>query len=125
MTLAERRRLLVLAELKVAPGGAVALLVTSPRIWQDAVGPVVADLAPAGPWHAATWAYLLAQMGFADVSSVAGPVTGGLGRADTGDATAAALNRALELIEPLVCGPETFCVIGTKRQPGAKSTVGR
>jgi hypothetical protein len=125
MTVAERRRLLVLAELKLASGGTVALLVTSPRIWSEAVGPVVADLSPAGPWHAATWAYLLAQMGFVDVSTVAGPVSGGLGRADADDATAAALNRALELMEPLVCGPGSFCVIGTKRQPGAKSTVGR
>ena len=41
---------------------------------------------PSGPWHAATWAYLLSQMGFIDVSSFAGPVTGGLGRADAGDA---------------------------------------
>lgn len=123
MTVAERRRLLGLGELKLAPGGTIALLVTSPWTWQGAVGPVVADLAPGRPWHAETWAYLLSQLGFTDVGTFGGPVTGGLGRADGEDATASALNRALERLEPLVCGPESFCVIATKRQTSG-STVG-
>ena len=84
----------------------------------------MADLAPGRPWHAATWAYLITQLGFTDVESFAGPATDGLGRADGDDATAAALNRALERLEPLVCGPESFCVIGTKRQAAAKMIKG-
>ncbi len=124
MTLSERRHLLGLAELKLAPGGTIALLVTSQRAWQDAVGPVVADLAPGGPWNAATWAYLLSQIGFTDVESFAGPASGGLERAAGDDPTASALNRALDRLEPLVCGPESFCVIATKRQASA-ITAGR
>ena len=116
MTLAERRRLLRLAELKLAPGGTIALLVTSPRTWQEAVGPVVSDLAAGRPWHPATWAFLLSQLGFTDVEVFAGPASEGLERANADDETASALNRALERLEPLVCGPESFCVIGTKRQ---------
>jgi hypothetical protein len=122
MTLAERRRLLGLAEVKLAPGGTIALLVTSPRAWSEAVGPVVSDLAPGPPWHAETWAYLLSQVGFSDVGTFAGPSVGGLGRAEGTDHTAAALNSALERLEPLVCGPASFCVIATKR---SGSTGGR
>ncbi len=115
MSLSERRRLLTLAEIKLAPGGTIALLVTSPGTWDEMVGPVVADLAPGRPWHAETWAYLLSQLGFIDVGSFAGPVTGGLARAEGADQTALALNGALERLEPLVCGPGSFCVIATKR----------
>jgi hypothetical protein len=122
MTLAERRRLLVLAEVKLAPGGTIALLVTAPRVWEGAVGPVVSDLAPGPPWHAETWAYLLAQLGLVDVAISAGPAAGGLGRAEETDETSLALNRALERLEPLVCGPGSFCVIATKR---SGSTGGR
>ncbi len=115
MSLSERRRLLTLAEIKLAPGGTIALLVTSPGTWDEMVGPVVADLAPGRPWHAETWAFLLSQLGFIDVGSFAGPVTGGLARAEGADQTALALNGALERLEPLVCGPGSFCVIATKR----------
>jgi Methionine biosynthesis protein MetW len=123
MTLSERRRLLRSAELKLAPGGTVAVLGVSPLAWEDRVGPVVADLAPGRPWHAHTWAYLLSQLGFTDVESVEGPKGEGLGRAAGDDPATAVLNNALERLEPLVSGPVTFCVIATKPQPESRATA--
>jgi hypothetical protein len=103
MTLSERRRLMRLAEEKLAPGATVALLLSSPGSWESRVGPVVADLAPGRPWHPETWGYLLAKLGFADVSISPGP---------TGDGTQAAADAG---------GPESYCVLGTKRSPDSSS----
>jgi Methionine biosynthesis protein MetW len=127
MSLSERRRLLRLTELKLAQGGTVALVITSPGSWQGLVGPVVADLAPGHPWHAETWAYLLSQLGFTDVEAFAGPSTQVLDRAQGDDPTTIALNKALDRREPLVGSPVAYCVVGTKRRTGefAGSTGGR
>ena len=116
MTVSERRRLLRLAELKLAPGGTVALLLTSPGAWGEKVGPVIADLSPGRPWHASTWAYLLSQLGFDEVASFAGPSGNRLERAPAGQPGAEVLNAALDRLEPLVSGPEAYLVVGTKRR---------
>jgi len=63
----ERRRLLQLAELKLAPGGVLAIIGIAPQAWQRLAGVVAADLAPGRPWHADTWAAVLAQAGFSEV----------------------------------------------------------
>ena len=73
MSLAERRRLLRLAEAKVAPGGLVAVIGTAPDAWEQRAGPVAADLAPGRPLHAETWAHLLSQVGFGEVETVEEP----------------------------------------------------
>jgi Methionine biosynthesis protein MetW len=70
MSVSERRRLLRLAELKLAPGGTVAVVLISHSAWRERVGPVVADLAPAGPWSPETWAHLLNGLGFGSVSII-------------------------------------------------------
>jgi hypothetical protein len=118
MTTADRRNLLRLAEEKVAAAGTVALLVSAPSSWEKAVGPVVADLSPGRPWHADTWAYLLAQMGFVDIVTVAGPARAPLEQVNgaSSDHTADVLNELIARLEPLVGGPDSFCVVGTKRQ---------
>jgi hypothetical protein len=73
LSLAERRRLVRLAEEKLAPGGTLAVIGTMPEAWERNVGPVVADLSPGRPLHPDTWAHLVAQMGFTDVEVTAGP----------------------------------------------------
>jgi SAM-dependent methyltransferase len=114
MTVSERRRLLRSAELKLAPGGTVAVLGISPGSWEGRVGPVMADLAPGRPWHASTWAYLLSQLGFAAVVSYEGPAGAGLGRVSGPDPDSGVVNEAFERLERLVAGTESFCVIATK-----------
>jgi hypothetical protein len=69
LSLAERRRMVNLAELKLAPGALLAILSTKPGSWEPAVGAVVADLAPGRPLHPETWTYLLSQVGFTDLST--------------------------------------------------------
>lgn len=64
---AQRHRLVQLAEVKLAPGAAVAVVSTPPARWAAVAGPVAADLAPGQPWHAETWATLLRRAGFVDV----------------------------------------------------------
>ena len=73
MSLAERRRLLRLAEQKVAPHGTLVVIGTAPEAWVGAVGPVAADLSPGRPLHPQTWAHLVAQVGFADVETAERP----------------------------------------------------
>jgi hypothetical protein len=68
MSLSERRRLLRLAELKLAPGGTLALVLSAPGSWQSRVGPVVADLSAGRPWNPETWAYLVQKLGLSEIS---------------------------------------------------------
>jgi hypothetical protein len=83
LSLSERRRLLALAELKLAPGGTLVVVSTSPGAWEPSVGPVVADLAPGRPLHAETWSYLLGQLGFDGLEIVEpGGSAGGRGRGE-------------------------------------------
>ncbi len=72
MSTAERRRLVALAELTVAPGGLVVVLGTEPAAWEETVGPVAADLAPGRPLHPDTWAHLLTRIGLEVVATLAG-----------------------------------------------------
>lgn len=68
-TVAHRRRLLQLAELKLAPGAALAIVGIAPDAWDQLAGPVAADLAPARPWHPETWATLASRVGLRDVDT--------------------------------------------------------
>jgi hypothetical protein len=52
-------------------GGRLAIVATDPAVWGRA-NPVEADLAPGRPLHAATWAHLLTERGFADVHVLPG-----------------------------------------------------
>jgi Methionine biosynthesis protein MetW len=108
MSVSERRRLLQLAEMKVAPGGTVAILLISASSWRERVGPVVADLAPSGPWSPETWAHLLQGLGFGAVSIFSGPESGEGTTTESKDAN----------------GAESFCVCATKAR-GPASTGGR
>jgi hypothetical protein len=60
---------------KTVPGAVVVVVSCEPDAWADAGSPVVADLAPGRPFHAATWIWLLARQGFVDpaVERAAGP----------------------------------------------------
>jgi len=66
-----RRRLLQLAELKLAPGATLAIVGTVPEVWSEVVGPVAADLAAGRPWHMETWASVVAKAGFGHVETQA------------------------------------------------------
>ncbi|HUY63498.1 MAG TPA: methionine biosynthesis protein MetW [Acidimicrobiales bacterium] len=72
-SMAERRRLLRLAELTLVPGGLLAVVGIEPDAWLATVGPVVADLAPGRPLHAETWVHLVGRLGFTDVEVHHGP----------------------------------------------------
>lgn len=98
MSLSERRRLLRLVELKLAPGATVALVLSAAGSWQKRVGPVVADLSAGKPWNPETWSYLLQNLGFSEISMFEGP-------------SAAQATEAKETPEP-----EAFCVTATKKR---------
>ncbi len=68
LSLTERRRMLRLAEEKLAPGGTVVVIGTAPGAWERHAGPVAADLSSGRPLHAETWAHLVAQAGFTDAT---------------------------------------------------------
>jgi hypothetical protein len=72
LSLTERRRILRLAEEKLAPGATVAVIGTAPAVWERQAGPVAADLSAGRPLHAETWVHLLTQAGFADAEVSAG-----------------------------------------------------
>ncbi|MHB8682321.1 MAG: methyltransferase domain-containing protein [Acidimicrobiales bacterium] len=71
--MSERRRILRLAELALAPGGTLAVLGIAPEAWERTAGPIVADLAPGRPLHAETWAHLFQGMGLGGVEVHTGP----------------------------------------------------
>jgi len=72
LSLAERRRLLRLAEEKLAPGGTLVVIGTMPEAWERAAGPVAADLAPGRPLHPDTWVHLVGQLGFSGAQATVG-----------------------------------------------------
>jgi hypothetical protein len=115
MTTAERRHLVRSAELKLTPGGVLAVLGIMPAHWARMVGPVAADLSPGRPLHPETWAHLLSEMGFTDIEIVPGPPDRPVGRLDVWLAGADILNPALATIEELVGGSVSFAVLATKR----------
>jgi Methionine biosynthesis protein MetW len=103
MTVSERRRLLRLAELKLAPGGTVALLLSAPGSWQSRVGPVVADLSGGRPWHPETWGYLVQKLGLTEISIFSSRDGAEAGSSEAGGADPEA---------------EAFCVTARKRSSG-------
>ena len=60
---AERRRLLHETARVLAPGGVLFVHSLSPAAWDAPDAPVEADMAPARPYRAATWARVLADLG--------------------------------------------------------------
>jgi hypothetical protein len=114
MSLSERRRLVELAEVTLTPGGTVVVVGRTPASWERAAGPVAADLAPGRPLHPETWRHLLASVGFGDFDLHFGPSADSVGRVGPRKADAAVLNAALERIDELTGGPESFALLATK-----------
>jgi hypothetical protein len=100
LALGDQLALVERAARALAPGGPLVLIGTTPTAWSRAVDPVDADLAPGRPLHAATWAHLLAEAGFTDVTVHDGPALGVLDRVGDG-----ALDANLGRIEEALFGP--------------------
>jgi hypothetical protein len=66
-SLAERRRLLRLAETKLAAGGHLVVIASTPEAWEQMVGPIAADLSAGRPLHCETWVHLVGQAGFTGI----------------------------------------------------------
>lgn len=126
-----QRELAGLAATKVAPGGVVLVIGTTPSAWLarrigvEEEGTVEADLAPGRPLHPRTWAWLLGSEGMGNVevlapsrAEAAGPTPGSPGAspptggppggdlADVGD--------DLTRFAALLRGPSSFAVVATR-----------
>lgn len=117
---AAQRELADLAASRLAPGGSLAILGTSPGAWERTVGPVAADLAPGRPLHPQTWARLLEAAGFSGVELHEGPVAEGLQPVPGSDEAARALNANLERLNALLFPPATYAVLGMAPGPGRR-----
>ena len=112
----EREHLLEFVATRLVVGGTLVLHSTTPEGWAASVEPVVRDLAPGRPLHAATWTHLLDARGFA----VADPVSGGTDRtlarvgADAPDATT--VNAAIDTLNDLLLGPTEYVVVATRER---------
>ena len=115
MSITERRRLVNLAELKVAPGGTVVVVGTMPAMWEQTAGPVAADLAPGRPLHPETWEHLLRGVGFTNITRTLEPTSEGLGRVPDDQPGAEIVNGALERLEDLTASYSSFAVTANKR----------
>ena len=109
-----QRRLVDLVARKLVVGGRLVLIAASPEQWTRMVAPLEADLAPGRPLHAVTWAHLLGRAGFGSIEVVEGRPTGGLPRAGAGEAGAASLNQALEVLERVLFGPSHGAVTAVR-----------
>lgn len=67
------RRLASLAHSKLAPGGHLVLVSTTPEAWDATVSAPVADLVGSRPLHPGTWRYLLRVSDFEVIAVYAGP----------------------------------------------------
>jgi Methionine biosynthesis protein MetW len=113
MSVSERRRLLRLAELKLAPGGTLALLLSAPGFWQSRVGPVVADLSGGRPRHPETWGYLVRKLGLTEIS-----IFSSRDGAEAAPSEAASAETASSEAGGADPEAEAFCVTARKRSSG-------
>jgi hypothetical protein len=100
----DARRLAFLLGTRVAPGGTVVLVGTTPAAWEDEASPVERDLAPGRPLHADTWRHLLAEYGFVELELLDGPELEGFDGLPAG----------LELVRRRFGGPASYALAATR-----------
>lgn len=105
-----QRELAALTQSKLAPGGVLVMVGTSPNRWARSSPVVERDLAPGRPLHAETWCHLLAERGFSSISVEWGENDEPLGRVPASEPGAAAVNPAFARLEEALFGPRSYLV---------------
>ncbi len=112
----ERGQLMELVATKVAVGGTVVLHSTTPEAWARSAPPLVRDLAPGRPLHAATWAHLLGGRGFAVTETTTGGAGGALAHVATSSPDAGAVNAAIDAVNELLGGPAEYVLVAVRER---------
>ncbi|MGH9069177.1 MAG: hypothetical protein ACRD0J_17070, partial [Acidimicrobiales bacterium] len=110
----DQQRLVGLSAAKVAPGGSLVVVSTSPAVWDRRPPPVEADLAGGRPLHPATWSRLLAEAGFDVLRVHAGPSEPGLDPLPGDDPATASINAELARLDQALFGPVGYAVTATR-----------
>jgi hypothetical protein len=100
---------------KLAIGGRVVIIATSPSAWHRTHSPVEVDLAPGRPLHAETWEAVLTRYGLRDVHVEQGAADDGLERLPGDDASTNKANANVDRLNRLLFGPSTFAITATRR----------
>ena len=114
LPLPQQRRLVELAANRLASGGVVIVIGTSPDSWRRTTAELEADLAPGRPLHASTWAHLLERQGFAGAEVHQGEAADGLAPVPEGSPASEVLNANIERLNGALFGPRSFAVVATR-----------
>lgn len=112
----ELRRLAQLASSRLAVGGVLVLHSITPEAWQRSASPVMTDLAPGRPLHAATWSHLLADHGMGSFAVHSGGDDRRLEHVSESDGTATAINGVIDVVNELVLGPAEYVVVAARER---------
>ncbi len=110
----EQRALADLAATRLAPGGVVMVVGTSPNRWAHSAPVIETDLAPGRPLHPETWCHLLARRGFSQIEARHGRREAGLALVPGADPGVSTLNANLARIDQALFGPASFTVVGVR-----------
>jgi SAM-dependent methyltransferase len=114
LALGRQRRLVSLAATKLAPGGALVLLGTSPEAWANSVAPVEADLAPGRPLHVDTWRLFAEQARLSSVEVHEGRADTSIPQVATEVPGSAALNALIDRLNKTAAASGGFAVVGVR-----------
>lgn len=110
----EQRALADLAVSRLAPGGRVVVVGTTPNAWAQGAPVIEVDLAPGRPLHPETWAHLLERRGFVGIQVHRGQRDASLIPLPDDGPVSAALNANLASIDNALFGPASFAVVATR-----------
>ncbi len=116
-----KREVARLAGEKLAAGGVVVIVATSPNQWANQAPAVQADLAPGRPFNPQTWSHLLGAAGFEALETTWGPAEKGLEPLKGSDTAAATMNANLERLNEALFGPASYMVSGVRASGGASA----
>lgn len=95
--------------------GTVLMVVSrTPQAWSRLCDPLLADLAPARPLHAETWAYLMERHGFVEPRVHRGGTDIGARLRSSSDDSASVDRELVAALESLLGGPDEYAVIAVR-----------
>jgi hypothetical protein len=103
-----------LATAKLAPGGLLVVLSSSPAAWARSLDPVISDLSPGRPLHPETWRELLQHRGFTDAVVHAGATGESLRSLPVEAAGADIINGNIDALNRILFAPSSYAVAASR-----------
>jgi hypothetical protein len=112
----QRDRLVRTATARLAIDGVLVLHSSTPESWSSATEPLVSDLAPGRPLHAATWTHLFDLHGVRTTSVHRGGLDHRIAPVPPSNPDASAINAAIEAVNARLLGPGEYLLVAVRER---------